>query len=81
VLHDLSITGARVATRSPQPKPGSEVLLLLSIGEQGSEIRVRAEVVRQVDDGFAVRFLNVDPRLQSVLIAAGPAASRLTKTK
>jgi hypothetical protein len=68
-ISDLSLTGARITTEDTAPKAGSQVVLHLWTGGEGKQIRVGAEVVRGEEDGFAVRFLTLDPRVQNLLIS------------
>ncbi len=75
-FHDLSLTGACISTQSGIPPVGAAATLFFCIGED-DVFTVSAEVVRELDDGFAVRFVRLDPRIQDLLIAALPLASAL----
>ena len=75
-FYDLSLTGARISTQSGIPRVGTAATLFFCIGEDDA-VTVNAEVVRELDNGFAVRFVRLDPRIQDLLIAALPLTSAL----
>ncbi len=75
-FHDLSLTGACISTQSGIPRVGAAATLFFCIGED-DVVTVSAEVVRELGDGFAVRFVRLDPRIQALLIAALTLTSAL----
>ncbi len=75
-FYDLSLTGACISTQSGIPRVGTAATLFFCSGED-NVVTVSAEVVRELDNGFAVRFVRLDPRIQAFLIAALPLTSAL----
>ncbi len=74
VLEDLSLSGARIASASACPAPGTKIELVLILS--GTErVRAPAEVVRSTAKGFAVRFQRVDGELRDFVTAALPPES------
>jgi hypothetical protein len=63
ILGDISMNGARIDHAVPCPEPGTSVLLLLAPLEGFFPIQVSAKVVRETETGFAVAFMNRQPRL------------------
>ncbi len=66
-LHDISVTGARVDEVSILLKPGTAAQLEFAPRVDCLPIRVRALVIRETENGFAVEFSSVDPRLKRLL--------------
>ncbi len=73
-LRDLSISGARVDDASAKLKPGTKVELTWGLRENGSPLRIPANVVRETDTGFAVEFLDLSAEvrvwLEEVIMSA-----------
>ncbi len=66
-LHDISVTGARLDEVSIVLKPGTSAQLEFAPRVDCLPVRVRALVIREIDNGFAVEFSSVDPRLKRLL--------------
>ncbi len=67
---DLSLSGAQIETSARRIERGDKMLLTFNVGPEASLIDIRAEVVRQTDDGFALQFKDLDPDVEAVLRAA-----------
>ncbi len=67
VIHDLSVSGMRLVT-SVRLEPGTEVELYFRPIEGGAALRMPAEVVRPTEDGFAVRFSQLDLEMQELVL-------------
>ena len=68
-LHDFSASGARVDRVSARLKPGERVRLSFTPRTDCLPVEVWAEVVRETETGFAVRFTSVDTRLRRLLLS------------
>ena len=66
-LHDISMGGACVEGASIPLKPGTRVRLEFAPRPDCLPVEVRAEVVRETKNGFAVEFSVLDPRLKRLL--------------
>jgi hypothetical protein len=62
-LGDISVSGARIDDAEPKMKPGTRLLMLFAPFEEFLPIQVAAKVVRETERGFAVAFMNLEPRL------------------
>jgi hypothetical protein len=62
-LGDISVCGARIVDAEPRIKPGTQLLLLFAPFKDFLPIQVSAKVVRETENGFAVAFTNLEPRL------------------
>lgn len=76
LIEDISLTGAQIADAERRLQPGTRVRLQFALLE-GKPIDVQGEVVRTTTTGFGVRFVNVDARLQSLLLAGLPRAREI----
>ena len=77
LIHDLSLTGARVEEVSQNLAPGTRIELYFSVGQDRVPIHAQAEVVRQSRRGFAIRFVKLDNKMKDLLFAALPPAMAL----
>jgi hypothetical protein len=66
-LHDFSSSGARIDQASARLKPGERVRLSFTPRTDCLPVEVWADVVRETETGFAVRFTSLDARLNRLL--------------
>ena len=64
---NISRTGALIEDADRLLMTGSEIKLRFSFFEGSLPIEIPAEVVRETDQGFGVRFTKLSPRTRSVL--------------
>jgi len=69
-LANLSETGALIREATQRLYPGIKIRVRIEDGSGGDGVELRAAVVRETDDGFAVRFLQVAPELAPILAEA-----------
>jgi hypothetical protein len=67
MVRNISVSGALVEEAEPLLIAGTEVKLRFSLGPDTLPVEVGAEVVRETEGGFAVRFDCIDARVRSVL--------------
>ncbi len=66
-VRNLSRTGALIEPAEPPLEPGSEVGIRLWFPDSTLAVEVAAEVVRESDAGFAVRFTEMNERTYNIL--------------
>ena len=65
---DISLTGARIEEATHRPLPGKRMKILLCLDQAREPVELSAEVVRYTgNEGFAVRFPDLDARVLRVL--------------
>jgi hypothetical protein len=64
---NISTTGALLEEAEPLLVAGGRIRLRFSLFPDSLPIEVTAEVVRETQHGFAVRFTEMDPRFRGVL--------------
>jgi hypothetical protein len=64
---NLSLSGVMIERASQQLGPGTKVVLRLKVAGGYETVSIEAEVVRESDTGFALRFTNLEPRVASLL--------------
>ena len=67
VVRNISSSGALIADVDPPLKMDSEVKLQFSLFEDSLPITVRGVVRRETPDGFAVQFIEMNPRTRKIL--------------
>ncbi len=67
LVENISSTGALIEKSSHLLTTGSEVMLRFSFFPGASPVEISAQVVRETENGFAVRFEKMDPRTRNVL--------------
>ncbi len=67
VVRNISSSGALIADADPALKMDTEVKLQFSLFEDSLPISVRGVVRRETPDGFAVQFIEMNPRTRKVL--------------
>ncbi len=72
----VSATGALLENAEPLLISGGKVRLRFSLAQDAIPVEVAAEVVRETETGFAVRFTSMDVRVKAVLRAAISKAIR-----
>ena len=78
-LADISTTGARIDDADPRLKEGSSVRMMISLVEGALPVKLKAKVVRETETGFAVEFVELEPRLKQLIrlaVAQADASSR-----
>lgn len=68
-LADISVTGARIEEVSQRLKPGTRLRAMFCLIEGCVPVKVDAAVVRETEDGFAIEFIQPEPRLRRVIQA------------
>ena len=66
-VRNLSRTGALIEPAEPPLEPGSEVGIRFWFPDSTLAVEVAAEIVRETDGGFAVRFTVMNERTQNIL--------------
>lgn len=76
-IKDISLTGAKILLleSSGQPKLETMIDLWFSIGSYKEPLPARGRVVRSSPTEFAVEFVRVDKKIQSLLLAITNAAA------
>lgn len=69
-LANLSETGALIRESTQRLYPGIKIRVRIEEGAGEGSVELQAAVVRETDDGFAVRFLQVAPELARILAEA-----------
>ncbi len=67
---NVSATGALLENAEPLLISGGKIRLRFSLAQDAIPVDVAAEVVRETETGFSVRFTSMDARLKAVLRAA-----------
>ena len=68
VIHDVSMSGARVEGAPVKPRLGAEVTVSFVVSTHSPVVRARGVVTRRTDtQGFAVRFAGTPPKLAQLL--------------
>ena len=75
MIWNISTSGARIERASIREAPGTSLLIHASFFPGSFEVELPAEVVRETDEGFSVRFIELQERELSMLKAALPAAA------
>ena len=75
----MSKSGARLEQTSEPVKPDTSLTLELCFFPGAAPVVLSAEVVRKTPGGFAVRFVNVNDRNQSLLRVILPKAAKLAQ--
>ena len=73
---NMSATGALLENAEPLLISGGKIRLRFSLAQDAIPVDVAAEVVRETETGFAVRFTSMDSRVKAVLKAAISRAIR-----
>jgi hypothetical protein len=76
---NVSATGAFLQDADPLLITGGKIRLRFSLAADALPIDVWAEVVRETETGFAVRFTKMEPRIRAVLKTAISKAIRATE--
>jgi hypothetical protein len=84
ILANISYSGALLIQASVQPRMGSQVRVYVLLSED-SPFEVVGEVVRHVDDGFAIEYADLAPELRLLVddaaaIVANPRQGPLRKS-
>lgn len=66
-VRNISHSGALIEQAEPLLIAGGDVRLRFSFFESSLPVEIRAKVVRETDQGFAVRFVELTPRITAVL--------------
>ena len=66
-IRDISSSGALIKQADTPLDTGSEITVEFSIFEDSIPLSIPAYIVREVPEGFAVRFREMDPRTRTVL--------------
>jgi hypothetical protein len=66
-VQNLSRTGALIEPAEPPLEPGSEVGLRFWFPDSTLAVELGAEVVRETEAGFALRFTEMDERTRNIL--------------
>lgn len=77
-VENISRSGAWLDEVSKSPPAGTRLSLELRFFDGGA-ITLSARVVREADNGFAVQFVDVNPRTRELLEALLPSAADLTR--
>ena len=77
IVQNISATGALIEEAEPPLLSGGEVTLKFSIHEGSVPLSIRATVVRETDLGFAIEFIEMNPRTRKVLKLSIAKALRL----
>ena len=67
MARNVSATGALLEDAEPLLISGGEISLRFSLAQDTIPVEVSAEVVRETETGFAVRFTTMDARIRAVL--------------
>ncbi len=70
---NVSLSGVRIAGASFQIRVGAGVMVRFSFFPGSSDTWFRGDVVRHTSDGFAVRFVELDPEHLEILRKALPS--------
>ncbi len=73
---NVSATGALLENAEPLLISGGKIRLRFSLAQDAIPVDVAAEVVRETETGFAVRFTRMDARFKAVLRASISIAIR-----
>ena len=74
LLWDISTSGARIEQASVSLQVGTEITLMLAFFPGATPVSLRGEVVRQMESGFALKFLPLEGRVRLLLKVALPRA-------
>jgi hypothetical protein len=64
---NISVSGALLVDADPLLLAGGKIRVSFSLFPDSLPIDIDADVVRETEDGFAVRFSDTDPRARGVL--------------
>ncbi len=70
MVQNISSSGALIEDAEPPLLAGGEVKLEFSLFADSLPIKIKARVVRETEEGFAVQFQKADPRTRQILRAA-----------
>lgn len=70
VVQNISSDGALIEEAEPLLMAGGHVAIRFSFFEDSDPVEINADIVRETEQGFAVRFVGLDARIRRVLALA-----------